>query len=175
MASAAEAVAESRLLLCPSANSSRSFGSTIGATPAFMPSTLVGLTSMPTTVCPSDTRQPAHTVPTYPRPKMLISMTGSLIALGGEDHPGPQEKVVEPHRYTHPAEHADNPQRPVPPRYPATNQEEEQLLADDQKHQQVSDLLAAGAKFLESRVQAGRRFVGGSNGPELGNWVRCRR
>src|SRR5216683_1543056 len=74
MASAAEVVAESRLLLRPSANSSGSFGSTIGGTPAFMPSTLLGLTSMPTTVCPSDARQPAHTVPTYPRPKMLISM-----------------------------------------------------------------------------------------------------
>src|SRR5229473_1531002 len=116
MASATDVVAESRRVSCPSANSSGSFASTIGDTPAFMPSTFDGLTSTPTTLCPWDTKQPAQVVPTYPSPKMLISMTGPPIALRGEDHPGPQEEVVEPHRYTHPTEYAGKAQRQVPPR-----------------------------------------------------------
>jgi len=61
---AGEAVAESRCCWCPATKSSGISGSIIDTKPAFILSTLLVLTSTPTTVCPSDTRQPAQTVPT---------------------------------------------------------------------------------------------------------------
>src|SRR6185436_16090482 len=47
-------------------------GSTMGLLPLLMMSTLVGLTSTPTTSCPACAKHAAETQPTYPIPKMLI-------------------------------------------------------------------------------------------------------
>src|SRR5215831_1400448 len=46
--------------------------SMMGALPELTSSTFFASASIPTTSCPSSARQPAETVPTYPRPKTLI-------------------------------------------------------------------------------------------------------
>ena len=64
MASVADVVARRVPLSWPCVMSRSTPGSTIGEIPRLMPSTLSALTSTATTVCPSEVRQAADTVPT---------------------------------------------------------------------------------------------------------------